>query len=195
MDSKQKLIEFMKQKAKILYDNDYDPNREYFTEQDEQAILNWENKDCDTVWNSLLTNIITYNNQDLNAYSCVFCIKYKMECYYTCDLCKYGKNHGICTNSADSTYQKIVQKRHSGRKSFSEILSNKVYKEILDKIEKGDTNSEGLSKNELKDILLSIKHRMDKTTFKCIQNSYQSKEQFESIYICIIQTLNYLDKE
>jgi len=213
MNSKQKLIEFMKQKAQILYENNYDPDKEYFTEQDRRAILDWDNRECDVIWNLLSEKINEHEVEGHSIKSCIFCIKYDIGVVpwkiQACNFCEYGKHHYIC-NKLNSTYQEIMKKEYylteinEGR-PFSEILSNKVYIEIINKLENDqkenpskdifEEDSEGLSRSELKDILESIKHRMHRTTFNCIQEEYRSKEQFESVYLCIWEALNYLDKK
>lgn len=103
MPYKNNIIQFMKMKASFLPNDARDI---YFTETDEQTILNNQTTMqskivCDTM-NMHMTNDIN-NDQKL----CPYCVKVDGHC----NKCDYFKIHGVCYNG-HSDYAKIVSLLH-----------------------------------------------------------------------------------
>jgi len=95
---REKLIEFMKRKARRLLEFGVEG---YFTDEDAQAILRWSEDDCLRVWEELKTRAV--RDYGLTSDTCPFCIKH----YGCCAQCEYAKNHGVCHDDA-SDYSRIM---------------------------------------------------------------------------------------
>ena len=116
MDTKKKLIKFVKLKNKIIIKS---TGIKYADEKDIIDIKNWEDSICKLTYETLSSNIC--NGADgLSTFTCIWCLKHNRDC----NCCKYGYRHGKCyeDNSLFLRYNFIEEDK---------MLSNNVYKNII----------------------------------------------------------------
>ncbi len=130
MTDKEKIKMFMQEKANILASVGVDPKL-YYKEEDSEIIDSWSDFVAERIWCCLEQNIMTYKACNLSQNTCPFCIY----CAGFCSTCFYRKTHnGICSVESTNDFSKIIEIGKKKEIWFSNILSNDVYKSIIENI-------------------------------------------------------------
>ena len=106
---------------------------EYFTVEDEKAIVDMDNEKLKTAWDRLVCNIAFPYDRDvsgLGADACIFC-------YYNhedCNNCAYSIQHGGCfpIDNPDSDYRRIISQLS---KEDIDSFSTQFYRDLLKSIQ------------------------------------------------------------
>jgi hypothetical protein len=121
LTSRSRIIAFMELKNSCLEENEI---AGYFRDGDRDAILSWDDKLCNKVWNKLEIGILIRceDFQEISdMYLCPFCLAHDLQLVSiaredSCKNCEYGRNHGICFIEG-SDYIRIVEEL---RESYNE---------------------------------------------------------------------------
>ncbi len=122
MTSKEKLIKFMELKHDIFFKA---TGIQYFTERDKNLIKKWRDEDCDRIFDTIESNILFTPANSIAGAVCPFCIFHRGDC----NQCTYSRLD-IC----------ITCYFYNTQYNLYELLSNKVYREILEKVNNEDTH-------------------------------------------------------
>lgn len=131
MTYQEKLIMFMKMKNKIIKEK-LKINFDYFTKDDEKEIKKWPDGIVENIWLHIKYAVLL-GYESLITDLCPFCL-YPGKC----DRCPYAQHHKE-RGSPDSDFIKIVRVAKEKGIYLNQILSNRIYKEILNEIEKKET--------------------------------------------------------
>jgi len=129
MKVKEKLIKFMDLKAERIKECAGVRKERYFDETDMKNIREWNEKECNEIWEELKKNSEKY--EGLHIFLCPFCIKHKDECY----SCEYGDNHGVCI-FPESDFNSICY-AFGSYSNIKKCFNKAFYKDIVEKVEEG----------------------------------------------------------
>ncbi len=135
MNAKNKLVKFVELKNKIVKKT---TNMCYINDEDIEDIKRWNSEECKTTYKKLKNNI--FKLEDISGFAvgvCPWCISIPPNgTSLPCAKCGYGLRHGIC-DSKNSLYFKYRSKYiESMYITLEEPLSNRVYRDMIDQIER-----------------------------------------------------------
>ena len=127
MINQEKLVKFVEMKNKIIKEK---TGVTYITEEDIADIREWDEEVCKKVYDELCYWINGCEIEGLTTHTCIWCHYDDIAntTFDDCDKCKYAKRHGMCYDLT-SSYHKY------GTPAAIQALSNKVYENMLKKIE------------------------------------------------------------
>ena len=123
MNNKEKIIKFLQLKNAII---ERETGINYIVPADIEDIESWSDMQCNLTYEYMYYEITRQQVYGLGYATCVWCIFYKED---GCKDCGYGKRHKLCSDD-DSLYNSYKTTK------LTEILSNKVYLNILENIKK-----------------------------------------------------------
>ena len=90
----------------------------YISPEIVRDIMSWSDGESKRVWNEIEYNISIYGGGASAGTSCPYCIK----CSVRCDLCFWGKVHGICDSDDElDLWSKTIEKHYCHLINHSEI--------------------------------------------------------------------------
>lgn len=126
-----KLIKFMWKKNEILVENGFDFG--YMKPEIEEAMRKWDEKECVDIFSKIEFAIFSFDCSGLGAVICPFCIKHSVsgsDIFPKCSICAYEKINGECSEK-----NSVFRKYFNYILQIEKILTNKVYRQILEEIE------------------------------------------------------------
>ena len=143
MTSKEFLIKFMLEKAVIIREFQEKNNLELITYFDDESLFdNYDADEIDIIKHKIYAEIFflrcAFSGMGLKGILCPFCLlqRYKNNSVSDCSDCSYGLKYGKC-DSEDEYNNYIIIKDQIQDVEFK-LFSNKVYKEIWNKIEEAE---------------------------------------------------------
>ena len=123
------LVEFMEGKQALLDKLGIHSPR-YFTEQDKEEMLGWDEDVARKVFNRIEKEIDD-GECSLTEYVCPFCLVV-MDCwdFEDCNSCGYGKRHGFC-REMNSEFRDIIRLLDMVKRA---TFTNDFYRSLLRKI-------------------------------------------------------------
>jgi hypothetical protein len=136
---------FMERKAESMNRELAIPGEMYFTPEDRDEIMTWDENEAKEIWIKIKENTESHHCAGLRYELCPFCHKngYKHhDCGVTiknqsCEVCGYGYRHGMCTDqkSGLSQYRKILKIFENERVDIYRFFTSGFYQQITREIE------------------------------------------------------------